>query len=311
MTDLTSDTEASSYADEVKSAMSDTLSQMTSWHNLPANVASGLADQYAIQQQWLTNEVGQHEILLTMLGNNGNLNEIGIQVAYQHPWSRGTIFINSSDPFVKPIIDPAYFGVGYDIDIMNMGSEFARKLAAAAPLNTVLINETSPGPTITGDGLSNFTKQHAGTEYHPIGTCSMIPKDKGGVVDTNLVVYGTANVRVIDCSVMPLHISAHTMTSGYGIAEKGADIIKLKYFATNNDGASETTASVGKATDTAVTGGANGGGGSSSSALSLGAKIGIGAGAGAAALAILGGLVSSSLSTKPTESTGLLFSTKR
>jgi hypothetical protein len=32
----------------------------------------------------------------------------------------------------------------------------------------------------------------------------MQPKDNGGVVDTNLVVYGTSNLRVVDASIMPL-----------------------------------------------------------------------------------------------------------
>lgn len=38
----------------------------------------------------------------------------GIQCALQHPYSRGTIMINSSEPFDKPVIDPGYFGLGYD-----------------------------------------------------------------------------------------------------------------------------------------------------------------------------------------------------
>ena len=34
--------------------------------------------------------------------------------------------------------------------------------------------------------------------------------DQGGVVDPTLKVYGTANVRVVDLSIVPLHIAAHT-----------------------------------------------------------------------------------------------------
>ena len=46
--------------------------------------------------------------------------------------------------------------------------------------------------------------------------CSMLPRDSGGVVDTNLVVYGTKNVRVVDASIMPLQVSAHLMAPAYG-----------------------------------------------------------------------------------------------
>jgi choline dehydrogenase-like flavoprotein len=33
--------------------------------------------------------------------------------------------------------------------------------------------------------------------YHPLGTAPMLPKEDGGVVDSELLVYGTRNVRVI------------------------------------------------------------------------------------------------------------------
>ena len=41
------------------------------------------------------------------------------------------------------------------------------------------------------------------------GTASMLPRDLGGVVDSELKVYGTQNLRIMDLSVLPLHISAH------------------------------------------------------------------------------------------------------
>lgn len=53
----------------------------------------------------------------------------------------------------------------------------------------------------------------------------MLPRSEGGVVDSSLKVYGTSNVRVVDASVIPLHISAHVQATIYGIAEKAADMI--------------------------------------------------------------------------------------
>lgn len=43
-----------------------------------------------------------------------------------------------------------------------------------------------------------------------VGTCSMLPRSKNGVVDPNLRVYKTKNIRVADLSIVPLHISGHT-----------------------------------------------------------------------------------------------------
>lgn len=54
----------------------------------------------------------------------------------------------------------------------------------------------------------------------------MMAKDLGGVVDTELKVYGTSNVRVVDASVLPLQVSGHLTASLYAVAERASDIIK-------------------------------------------------------------------------------------
>jgi len=54
----------------------------------------------------------------------------------------------------------------------------------------------------------------------------MAPRAMGGVVDSQLKVYGTKNLRVVDASVIPLQLGATPMSTVYVIAEKAADIIK-------------------------------------------------------------------------------------
>lgn len=50
-------------------------------------------------------------------------------------------------------------------------------------------------------------------------------KENNGVVDNKLKVYGTNNIRIVDASVMPLHVSAHIQSLVYGIAYKASEII--------------------------------------------------------------------------------------
>ena len=46
-----------------------------------------------------------------------------------------------------------------------------------------------------------------------------------GVVDASLMVHGTDNLRVVDASIIPLHISANPQASIYAIAEKVGKIV--------------------------------------------------------------------------------------
>ena len=54
----------------------------------------------------------------------------------------------------------------------------------------------------------------------------MMPKDKGGCVSPELLVYGTEKLSIIDGSIMPIIPAAHLQATLYAVAEKAADVIK-------------------------------------------------------------------------------------
>jgi choline dehydrogenase-like flavoprotein len=54
----------------------------------------------------------------------------------------------------------------------------------------------------------------------------MLPKEKGGVVDSKLKVYGVNSLRIVDASVFPLLPRANMQSLVYAVAERAADWIK-------------------------------------------------------------------------------------
>jgi choline dehydrogenase-like flavoprotein len=62
---------------------------------------------------------------------------------------------------------------------------------------------------------------------HPVGTCAIgRPDDPMAVVDPECRVYGVANLRVVDASIMPRIPSANTNLPTLMLAERAADLIR-------------------------------------------------------------------------------------
>jgi choline dehydrogenase-like flavoprotein len=100
------------------------------------------------------------------------------------------------------MIDPAYLSNQADLDFLAQSVKFCRELALTEPLKSVTKALTSPGPEVTSDEhYKAYVKKHVTTAFHPIGTASMLPREDGGVVSPNLVVYGTKNLRIVSLSV--------------------------------------------------------------------------------------------------------------
>lgn len=147
-----------------------------------------------------------------------------------HPFARGSVHINASDPTGKPVIDPKYASKPYDLKAIVEAAKFNRRIAEAPSLRYSWTDEYDPGLSVTTDAdWESWVRNNTLSIYHPLGSCAMLPQDKGGVVDSNLVVYGTQNLRIVDASVIPILPSGHLQTMVYGIAERAADIIVAQY----------------------------------------------------------------------------------
>ena len=143
-----------------------------------------------------------------------------------HPFSRGNVHIDPAAPLGKPVIDPQYLSSEYDLQALVEAAKYSRKAAQSQPMASIWDSEFEPGRAVqTDDQWREWARKSVLSFYHPVGTCAMLPKKDGGVVDASLTVYGTSNLRVVDNSIIPVLISAHIQTAAYGIAEVAADII--------------------------------------------------------------------------------------
>jgi choline dehydrogenase-like flavoprotein len=142
----------------------------------------------------------------------------------EHPLSRGTVHITTSDPTQPPRIDPGYFRNEVDAKILAAGMKWMERVAQHPLIAKSLAKrELPPGEhdLDTEEGRIEYVKNHISTQYHLIGTCAL-----GEVVDNNLRVKGVKGLRVVDASVFPGHVSGNIMASTYAVAEKGSDLIK-------------------------------------------------------------------------------------
>ncbi|KAG6828182.1 hypothetical protein H0H92_008841 [Tricholoma furcatifolium] len=167
-----------------------------------------------------------------------------------HPVSRGSVHARSNNPEHPPDIDPRYFEKDSDLELLVEHVRYIRRMVEIEPLKSAIVGaEVEPGPEYLSDEqIRDFLRQEIRSAWRKIGvlahvlfllrnldgidsvgTCSMQPRDKQGVVDPQLKVYGTKNLRIVDLSIYPIHIAAHTQALAYMIAEKAADIILTKY----------------------------------------------------------------------------------
>ncbi|KAI7483203.1 hypothetical protein KC351_g5280 [Hortaea werneckii] len=207
---------------------------------LPANTDPTVLAGFARQLPLLVDALSDHsragyEII--------NANDGALTVGNMRPLSRGTVTLNSSEPFDPPIIDPRYGSNPVDGQLLVAAMRFNERLLSTNALSQLEPEQMLPPAGSTDAELLTYISTKMQTEYHLAGTCAMLPQELGGVVSPDLLVYGTSNLRVVDSSIMPLLPAAHLQAVVYGVAEKAADIIKAANGATSSSLTSSTFSS--------------------------------------------------------------------
>lgn len=154
--------------------------------------------------------------------------QVSLLMCLEHPLSRGTVHVKSADPLEAPQIDPGYFRNELDAKVLAAGIRWMDQVSKNPVMAQYLgARELPPqGSNLldTEEGRVEYVKNHISTQYHIVGTCAL-----GQAVDDKLLLKGTQNIRVIDSSVFPTHVSGNIMSTTYAVAEKGADLIKASW----------------------------------------------------------------------------------
>jgi choline dehydrogenase-like flavoprotein len=186
--------------------------------------------QYVNYQNWL---LGKSNVSYAELFLDTD-NRIHFDLWNLLPFTRGYVKILDNDPYLRSFeYNPRYFQNELDLYGQAAASKLARNLTRSREMGSYFGGETLPGELLSDDATLEdwalYVKQNFRANYHGIGTCSMMRRELGGVVDETARVYGVENLRVVDGSVPPTQVSSHVMTVFYGMAAKIAEEILKAY----------------------------------------------------------------------------------
>jgi choline dehydrogenase len=139
------------------------------------------------------------------------------------PASRGRVMLRAGLPDSKPRVLCNFLTTEEDRQSMIAGIRLALEIAEQPALKAVERAPFSVPASDSDEDILDFARRASQTVYHPTSTCAM-----GAVVDSELRVFGTTGLRVIDASVMPTITRGNTHAPTLMIAEKAADLLRSR-----------------------------------------------------------------------------------
>jgi choline dehydrogenase len=134
------------------------------------------------------------------------------------PQSRGEVRLTGPDPRDPMAIDANVLSHPDDLTALVRSVEFCREIGNSAALQPFVKREIMPG-SLSGEALRAFVRLTASSVWHQSGTAKMGIGEMS-VVDSQLRVYGVANLRVADASIMPRVTTGNTMAPCVVIGER-------------------------------------------------------------------------------------------
>ncbi|KAJ7743698.1 pyranose dehydrogenase [Mycena maculata] len=161
-------------------------------------------------------------------GSTGNFMSAGMNILT--PTSRGSVTLQSNNPFDPPLIDLGLLMTEFDLFTTREAIKTAYRFVQAPVWKDYIIAPTIDLLNMTTDALDEYIRNTAGPAWHLVSTAAMSAKDASyGVVNPDLLVKGASRLSIIDASILPFVPSAHTQAAAYVVGERGADLVKERW----------------------------------------------------------------------------------
>ncbi|KAJ6256002.1 hypothetical protein Dda_9296 [Drechslerella dactyloides] len=182
------------------------------------------------------------------VGDHSNLPRKQYMSAVNFPsysYSRGSIHITSVDADAPANFDSGMLSHPWDVEAHVLSykrqREVIRRMKAFAGPDGIIAGPkfldsgkakhwpTDGSPTEytkeDNDAIEDFVRSAVETCWHSAGTAAMKGREDGGVVDSELNVYGVEGLKVADISIMPSMVAANVYSTALLVGEKAACII--------------------------------------------------------------------------------------
>jgi choline dehydrogenase-like flavoprotein len=141
-----------------------------------------------------------------------------------NPQSRGTVTLQSSNPTTPPLIDPKFLTHSFDRRVLIEGLRETMRLQRA-PIYASRTLKTLGPINDSDDAIWEHVKKTLQSSWHMSCTATMGTNAKDAVVDSTFKVFGLEGLRVVDLSVCPFVVNAHTQSTAYVMGEIGAEVL--------------------------------------------------------------------------------------
>lgn len=156
-----------------------------------------------------------------------------------HPESRGTVRLQSSDPHVPPLVDLNFLAEKADVDTLVEAYRMARSVAEQPSMKPYINFDVAlpmPDPSSPDEEIAEFVRAKATTTWHYSCTTRMGPiGDKSCVCDPAGRVQGVQSLRVADAGIMPFVVSGNTNAASVMIGDRVGYLIAADFVASTKD----------------------------------------------------------------------------